>query len=140
MKVLFCDVHGTLSVGNDFSPDFVNLSDVPMACLTQLKLAVPDLKVVITSDIRFSKRGATMGRVLSLLDSAGFDTTDILPPTPKHDSRALEIATWLESHPDVSHFAVIDDTWVGHPHTFLLDSATGLNMETTANLLAHFKS
>jgi hypothetical protein len=140
MKVLFCDLNGTLSVGPDFSRDFVNLSKGPMENMARLKTAIPDLKLVITSDIRFSKRGSTMGRVFSFLDSAGFDYSDILEPTPKHDTRSLEISTWLETKKHISHFAVIDDSWVGHPNTFLVNSDTGLDSATTDKLIAHFQA
>jgi hypothetical protein len=138
MKILFVDIQGTLSVGKDFDPDWVNLTDSCLKAMVALKNAVPDLKLVITSQIRFSKEASTMGRVYAYLRHAGFPYREIQEPTPRGNDRGEEITAWLKAHPAVTQYAIVDDSFVNHPNFIQVDPNTGLTLNHVPRIVKYF--
>jgi predicted mannosyl-3-phosphoglycerate phosphatase (HAD superfamily) len=130
MKVIFLDVDGVL-----IPYGWGDVKKFKPSCVDVLKemLFVTDAKLVISSSWRLGE----MERLMRLLDEAGIasrvigtTTTDVLRKNKTfrmpsdifapHEqqvlhmdsvsrSRTLEIQDWLDNHPDVHHYIVLDD-------------------------------
>lgn len=110
MKVLFLDIDGVLNLwpapsrsGNFHKPACVNLE--------MLLNKVPDLNIVVSSAWR-SKGLETMKDILKnngidprrVVDITGHEqSTDV------KDHRGFQVEKWLERHPDVRVFVIVDD-------------------------------
>lgn len=73
----------------------------------------PDAKVVISSTWR---NLFDLEWLKSHLSSYGIDSSRVIDKTPSsfNRSRGSEINDWLEDHPEVTHYTVIDDNYIGH--------------------------
>ena len=143
MKVLFLDHYGVLSLSkqpvtrtelsmisrdeltdatlfDDFDNDAVNiLNDI---------IDLTGAEIVISSDW---KRHATLDRMCEFYQKQGIKKmplayTDWLPGAPTyHEQRATEISTWLSQHPEITHWAAVDDLYMG---TWLTNFAWAKNV------------
>jgi hypothetical protein len=92
-----------------------------------------DAKVVLISTWRLDPIGLLAARYFKV---PYFDVTPDLPTL----SRCEEIVQWLDTHPDVTRFAVLDDTndgFDGLPF-FQTDVTTGLTQAVADRLEAWF--
>jgi hypothetical protein len=99
----------TLVAGlHNFNPEAVNV-------LNQL-LDISGAEIVISSDWKLR---VSFDQMLEFYHAQGvtkspIDSTAWLPNYSKyHKQRAHEIADWLEQHPAVSHWAAVDDLYLG---------------------------
>jgi hypothetical protein len=143
MKVLFLDHYGVLSLSkqpvtrtelsmisideltdatlfDDFDKDAVNiLNDI---------IDLTGAEIVISSDW---KRHATLDGMCEFYQKQGIKKmplayTDWLPGAPTyHEQRATEISTWLSQHPEITHWAAVDDLYMG---TWLTNFAWAKNV------------
>jgi hypothetical protein len=97
-----------ITVFSDFDPDSVNiLNDI---------IAVTGAEIVVSSDW---KREITLSGMCKFYQQQGvkklpIDFTDWLPNYPTyHEQRATEINTWLDQHPETTHWAAVDDLYMG---------------------------
>src|SRR5437764_6841347 len=103
MKVIFLDIDGVLNCKRTSNPrkfPFI----VDPALLNRLKrlLELSGAKVVLASNWRYDPAGMFSARHYGV---PFIDTTPDLPNQP----RCNPIADWLQRHPDVERFVVIDD-------------------------------
>jgi hypothetical protein len=101
MKVCFCDFDGVIWSYRtyQFSPEACkNLNDL----LTQ----EPDLNIVISS----SWRKLGMDQCKRTLDKNGIDSSRVIDLTGNEpEGRGKEIQDWLDRHPEVTSYVVLDD-------------------------------
>lgn len=140
-KILFLDIDGVLNsersatafggYPHSFSAsDMARFDHVALALVRRL-CRVTSASVVLSSDWRYS---FTAHQVANAFDLPVMDLTPRLPAT-----RGKEIATWLEAHPEVERFAIVDDV----PQMFeeqaanfvLTDPAVGLSLNNYSALL-----
>jgi len=143
MKVLFLDHYGVLSLSkqpvtrtelsmisrdelndatlfDDFDKDAVNiLNDI---------IDLTGAEIVVSSDW---KRHATLDGMCEFYQKQGIKKmplayTDWLPGAPTyHEQRATEISIWLAQHPEITHWAAVDDLYMG---TWLTNFAWAKNV------------
>lgn len=112
MKILFLDIDGVLNSRRtavacngypyDFSDEEMERFD-PIAIKLIRKLCKETgCSVVLSSDWRFS---FTAHHTANALDLPIIDTTPIL----QNSKRGCEINAWLSDHPEVTHYAIVDD-------------------------------
>lgn len=109
MKVVFLDLWGTLVNGHDAKPPEIRL----LNAITDLTGAV----IVITSDIVRRRRNAPskLPFAVDLLREWGVEgevigcTNQEYPGSWAHITRPAEILTWLEEHPRVESYVILDD-------------------------------
>jgi hypothetical protein len=111
MKVLFLDIDGVLNsrrscVANygyphDFSQSNMRMFDVVALGLIQRLCQLHLIKVVISSSWRNHHPWQEIGKGLDL---------PVIDSTPRLvGPRGKEIAAWLEAHPEVETYAILDD-------------------------------
>lgn len=110
MKILFLDFDGVLNLepkgstdGKFYKPAMINLEF--------LLNKIPDLKIVVSSAWR--KNG--LESVRNTLKENGVDPRKVIDITgdeqskDKKDHRGYQVECWLDRHPEVKHFAILDD-------------------------------
>lgn len=115
MKIIFLDIDGVLN-GNLFVPKddkFGVLIDNTRLDLIKQIIDATDAKIVLSSswkehwgkaDTECDDTGRVINRIFAEKGLSIFDKT-----TKYHNDRKQEIVGWLQVHPDVSDFVVIDD-------------------------------
>lgn len=115
-KVIFLDVDGVLN-------DDMTEADAPSGCIgialdkvLKLKCVVDDTNaaIVLSSSWKaeFPAEGVTTEDGMYLvkcLDHYGIELEDITVPGNATAYRGGEIRNWLDRHPEVSHWVVLDD-------------------------------
>jgi hypothetical protein len=81
---------------------------IAMSNVEELIRLVPDLKIVVSSTWRL---GETVESLQKILYPSKLMADAIIGITPafRDTSRGLEIQDWLDKHPEVEKFAIIDD-------------------------------
>ena len=102
----------------------------------QIARAVPELKIVLSS----SWREIEVGRAVVEENVVPcFDMTPVFDEAD--DVRGYEIKAWLELHPGVARYAIVDDDcdMLDHqlPHFFRTSSKTGITKELADKIVAH---
>jgi hypothetical protein len=150
MKVLFLDHYGVLCLSkqpvtrtefsmptsdeftdtgitffSNFDPDAVSvLNDI---------IALTDAEIVISSDW---KRETTLSGMCEFyqkqcIKKMPIDYTTWLPGSyTYHEQRATEINTWLDHHPETTHWVAVDDLYMG---TWLTNFAWAKNVHLGLN-------
>lgn len=133
MKVIFLDFDGVLNSSASFIMesrkkkklketdldayhDFrVNetLCEVCCSNFQYLLDKCPDAKIVISSTWR---NLYSLEWLCAKLASYNIDSSRVIDITPTHFNRMRghEIADWLEDHPEVTSFVILDDSHIGH--------------------------
>lgn len=99
---------GTLKeyIAHEFCP--IALSNVE-----ELIRRVPELKIVISSTWRYSETPDTLRKILSPSKLVGDAIIDITPDFGWRDGKKVqrgdEIQDWLDKHPEVTHYVIVDD-------------------------------
>lgn len=81
---------------------------IALSNMEELMRRVPDLKVVVSSTWRLNNDVEALKKILhpaKLIVNAIIDTTPNIRITP----RGNEIQAWLDKHPEVTEFVIIDD-------------------------------
>ena len=101
----------------------------------------PDVKIVISSTWRVVHK---LGWLRKRLKTYGVDGSKVIGKTPQSFSgwRSREISEWLEDHPEVTEYIVIDDNSLGgtvHDHRFVKTKwDTGLTLQRVYDAMKLF--
>ena len=134
MKVLFLDFDGVLNSNQSATfwhnkrdqskwesemyqgwagtlKEYVAMEFCPIALsnMEELMRRVPDLKIVVSSTWRIGETVESLKKILApapLVANAIISTT---PVNKNRGARGLEIQAWLDKHPDVENFVIVDD-------------------------------
>lgn len=108
MKIIFLDFNGVLDT-------FDNMNIINESNLNRLKTIVNETnaKVVISSSIKTNyyytgKMSKQLEYVMSSLENVGINVVGF---TKKCETREEEIRVYLEEHPDIENFCIIDDEY-----------------------------
>lgn len=130
-KVIFLDFDGVLSTTRSCLV-FGNSTDFDSIAVRMLSnlCAATGVKIVCSSSRTNPGHKGNFQETLTLLTEAGFDPVhlhkdwscffDMLTPRKAH------ISQWLSEHPEVTHYAIIDDEAVGLPNMVRVTDADGL--------------
>jgi hypothetical protein len=141
MRVVFLDIDGVLNSrmwdvkmaltgGN-----LLDVDPVPTIRLIQAIREI-DAKVVLSSSWR------RIPEYVDYLKSLGLPVIDGTPWGDPFEPRANQITAWLDSHPDVSEIAIVDDepdAGVGFEAVFIhTDAKVGLTTDDAAKIVGLF--
>lgn len=108
MNVVFLDYNGVLDTN-------LNMDVIDLGNLSRLKMLVDmfDAKVVISSSLKnpfyyCGRHSKLFQEILNTLLESGIDVIGI---TPKGETREEEILMYLNSHPEVSNYCILDDDY-----------------------------
>ena len=108
MNVIFLDFNGVLDTN-------LNMDVIDQGNLLRLKSLVDmfDAKVVISSSLKnpFYYNGKHSRLFQSILDTLLESGIDVIGITPKGNSREEEILMYLNSHPEISNYCILDDDY-----------------------------
>ena len=156
-KILFLDVDSVLNTGRtptrwDDAGNIIAQDPEKVFMVNKMvEITVPDLKVVLCSDWRhLPKWRETMkanGHVYEFLDrtpdlrKTGKTDEEIDAASLARATRGFEINAWLSEHPEVTHWAWIDDcdeTIPGQKENFFkTEYGIGLTDEICENVVRH---
>lgn len=113
MKVLFLDVDGVLNSREGFLRDkpgtYIYWTDECAKLLASILERHPDVNIVISSTWRIRH----MPDILRFFCDYGMDPNRIIGETPRKsrfgEERGHEIQNWLDEHPEVTKFVIVDD-------------------------------
>ena len=102
-KVIFLDIDGVLNCQRTSNPRHLPYI-IDDALLTRLRQLVDrtDASVVLSSTWRYDPAGIFSAK------RYGIPFIDVIPDLP-HEPRRKEILQWLQEHPEVTRYIVIDD-------------------------------
>lgn len=108
MKVIFLDFNSVLDTSDNY--DVVNLNNLSIL-MNVVKLT--ESKVVITSSIKNTfyvsgKHNCMMNYLLNVLKE---NDIEVVGFTKKLDNRQNEIIDYLNTHPEITHYCIIDDEY-----------------------------
>lgn len=108
MNVIFLDFNGVLDTNEQM--DVIDEGN-----LSRLKILVDmfDAKVVISSSLKnsFYYTGRYSKLLSSIIDRLLEVGIDVIGITPKSDTREKEILMYLDMHPEVSNYCILDDDY-----------------------------
>jgi hypothetical protein len=130
MKIVFCDFDGVLNSAASFlledriRQENTIFDDLPPVNQTLCKVCtsnfryildeVPDAKIVISSSWRNLFELDWLKDKLTEYGIPGSKVIDKTPGIPFAE-RGVEIDTWLEAHPEVTNYVILDDNYIGPP-------------------------
>lgn len=109
MKVLFLDIDGVVnSINTNFKTEHWPL-DRYMAFLVGKIVLDTDCKVVLSSSWRHHPEGieTVEKHIVPIMDKTPYPWYD--KQTDHHSTRGEEIQKWLDAHPNVERYAILDD-------------------------------
>lgn len=142
MKILFLDIDGVINCATtNFKTDHWPL-DRYMAFMVGKIVLDTDCQVVLSSSWRVHPDGRkeVEKRVCKLLDTTPYSWYD--KETDHHSLRGEEIKKWLDEHPEVTKYAILDDErnfLPGQP-LFKTSWQTGLTEEIMKDVIKHLNS
>ena len=141
-KIVFADIDGVLnsrqSITNaHYKGEYSRYNTYPAPYhVKQLNkiIELTNAKVVISSTWRIGKSISELRHILLLADFKGnlVDTTPILDKSDPDIIRGMEIRAWLDLHPDIRKFVILDeDSDMGNltPHLVQTTFEWGLTEE-----------
>ena len=103
MKIIFLDIDGVLNCKATPNPrKFPYIADPQLVARLIMVLERTRAHVVLSSTWRYDPAGLFSAK------HWGIPFDDVTPDLP-HEPRRKEILTWVEAHPAVSRYAVLDD-------------------------------
>jgi HAD domain in Swiss Army Knife RNA repair proteins len=139
MNVLFLDIDGVVNRTATRRRRCRGLTPIEprLARIVQnIARSVSDLKIVLSSAWREIADGRAL--VEEKIPQC-FDVTPIFDEAD--DVRGYEIQAWLEHHPSVTRYVIVDDDCdmldLQRPHFFRTSSKTGITQELAAKIVAH---
>lgn len=118
MKVIFLDVDGVLNTPEHFSSQGVVILPEKLALLKQIVEATGAGIVLSTSWREYWEQEETLCRPIgqqinSIFNAVGLRILDKTPQEPPR--REAQIESWLNDHPEVEAFVVLDDALLSAP-------------------------
>ena len=111
IKVLFLDIDGVVNCVNTSQRHrgFIGIDPYMALLVGRITLALPELKVVLSSSWRNMTEGRAEveSQVVKLFDQTPPDWFD--RENNHHSTRGEEIQKWLDAHPEVEKYAILDD-------------------------------
>lgn len=154
MKVLFLDIDGVLN--NSKTPvrhedGFMIAMDPYMVFLVNKLAEFDGVKVVLSSSWRYMKEWDRLMRANGLVfeflgrtplaRELGLTDKELTKIGLDRTGRGVEIRTWLERHPEVTRYAILDDTDEfledQKPNFFQTDYKVGLTDEIMGRVREH---
>lgn len=148
MKILFLDIDGVLNSSQWFKAlyrttgkgglirDFCPLASSNLLSILQ---EVPDLSIVISSSWR---RRNTLEQLREILSEYHVAPERVIGVTPiLNTPRGLEIQAWLDEHPEVTQFVIVDDSAdMEHllPHLVRTQWIMGLMIDKAREIIRRF--
>lgn len=147
MKILFLDIDGVCNCQTTPNTDAWPI-DPYMAFLVARIVEATDCKVVLSSSWRHAPEGVEIvsKRVVKLIGTTTLNADADAGAVRRYGtiSRGTEILMWLEEHPEVTRYAILDDNADMHaiqkPHFFKTSWLTGLTQEITDEVIAHLNA
>ena len=138
MKILFLDIDGVVNCARTYKAGTSNFPlDPYMAFLVARIVEATGCKVVLSSSWRYHEESAEQVRQRVV------DFIDVTPKLNGLTSRGTEIDKWLEAHPEVTKYAILDDNSdmleEQMPNFFLCPWETGLTDEIAQNVIDHLE-
>jgi HAD domain in Swiss Army Knife RNA repair proteins len=133
MKVIFLDIDGVLNCKKTANPrKLPYVVDLRLLARLRRLLGRSGAKVVLTSTWRYDPAGLFSAK------RWGIPFIGVTPDMPKRPRRD-EIRAWLETHPKVTRFAVIDDEddELDESPLFQPSAATGLTGKIVRGVLKY---
>ena len=149
MKVLFLDCDGVINCSETFKKPHDSYFPVEpyMAFLVGKIQLDTDCKVVLSSSWRHHNRSIDYinKHIVTLLDITGSEPYDpSLPSGIENCQRGREIKVWLDKHPEVTKYAILDDENdmlpEQQPNFFKTSWEGGLTEEVAKSLTEHLNS
>ncbi len=108
MKIIFLDFNGILDTWENF--DVIDESNLKRL---QRIVVETEAKVVITSSCKNNyNRTGVMGPILKMLvETLLVSGIDVVGIVPNSSTREEEIAMYLEVHPEIENFVILDDDY-----------------------------
>ena len=137
MKVLFLDIDGVVNSTASLKRNR-RLIDPHLASIVRnIASAIPDLKIVLSSSWRYLQDGR---EVVEKRIVRCFDITPTLQDITLW--RGHEIQAWLNEHPEVEKYAILDDEDDMLPHQmpnfFRTSNEIGITQELANRIVVHF--
>ena len=108
MKVIFLDFNGVLDT-------YENMDVIDKNNLLRLKTIVDktDSKVVISSSLKnsFYITGHFSKNLLNIINELQKENIEVIGITPSDSTREIEIQLYLNNHPEIENFCIIDDDY-----------------------------
>lgn len=104
MKILFLDIDGVLNAHGDAG--MYNMSD---ARLRRLRRIVESTGCQIVLSSSWRRYDDLFHRAKTKLEYKGMKLYGCTPRHYDHDIRGKEIQEWLDAHPNVTKYAIVDD-------------------------------
>ena len=100
MKIIFLDFYGILDI-------WENMDEINEDNLNRLKKLVDETgaNVVYSSSNRYSRFGKEI--MLNLINNG----INVIGVTPQLGERELEIKSYLDNHPDIENYCILDDDY-----------------------------
>ena len=142
MKVLFLDIDGVVNCSTtNFKTDLWPL-DRYMAFLVGKIIMYTECKIVLSSSWRNHPDGISViekhiGKVLDITPKSWYDKE-----RDYHSIRGDEINKWLEKHPEVEKYAILDDDSDFYPDQKLFKTSwtTGITEEIMQEVINYLNS
>lgn len=136
MKILFLDIDGVVNSKHTAARNggIAGIDPYLAFLVGKISLAVEDLKVVLSSSWRHFPNGRTEveQHVLPIYDQT---------PNLRGESRGKEIQAWLDEHPEVECYAILDDEGdmleSQQAHFFRTSWDEGITPEISERVIAH---
>jgi hypothetical protein len=160
MRVIFLDIDGVLNSQATFCyhsqpevlatlrPEWgVSLTWDPVLVSNYrllLRFLPEDVKIVLSSSWRVGRN--TLEEVKEMFDIRGVDSSRVIGCTPwlhlSGSTRGLEIQAWLDEHPEVTDFVILDDDSdmgkLRKKHLFKTEWYVGLTLPIVDKVLHRF--
>ena len=139
MKVVFLDFNGVLDTSDNF--DEINLKNLYILVDA---INLTDSKVVITSSNKdtFYRTGKHNRIMQDLINALHSHNVEVLGYTKKLNTREEEIMEYLKSHPEITHYCILDDDYFFESMkehqiklTSQMDGGNGLQETTTYEIV-----
>lgn len=146
MKVLFLDCDGVINCADTFHKEHDQyFPNDQYMCFLVGKIALDtDCKVVLSSSWRHHDKSVEWinQRLVPLYGMTPYESYDHnLPPGAENCLRGREIKAWLNEHPEVERYAIIDDDSdmlpEQMPNFFKTSWQTGLTKEIAEAVIEH---
>lgn len=135
MKILFLDIDGVVNCSKTpmRHDEFIGI-DPHMALLVGRIIESSDIKMVLSSAWRFHEKGR---------EEVKKRVYDFIDMTPAGSTRGAEIKQWLDAHPEVTKYAILDDCddilEEQMPNFFKTSWETGITEEIANRVIEHLR-
>jgi len=139
MKIIFLDIDGVFNCKTTMQRHrgYIGI-DPYLAFIFAKEFIDTDIKIVLSSSWRHAKQGQEEVRKQVI------DFIDCTPSLPGMTVRGDEIKAWLDAHPEVEKYAIVDDDSdmlpEQMPNLFQTSWETGITTEIIEKIKKHFSN